>query len=165
MFVAFTFAIAGKMSVATLRPRIVATTRYASTLIPVAHRQTRSYFSRFHPEPEPFPKAQSTILAAALKRVPEYGFTNEALTLGAKDVGYLDVSIQLFPRGAFDLINYHLITQRLALKSNVQFSEDGANLGVSRKIKTLTMARLRANEDVIHRWQDVSCVIPSNDYV
>jgi ubiquinone biosynthesis protein COQ9 len=74
------------------------------------------------------------------------------LTLGAKDAGYLDVSVQLFPRGVFDLVIYHLATQRLALKDNVQFAEDG-RLGVGRKVKTLTMSRLRANKDIIHQWQ------------
>jgi ubiquinone biosynthesis protein COQ9 len=86
--------------------------------------------------------------------VPEYGFSDRSLSLGAKDVGYLDVSVQLFPRGVFDLVNYHLVTNRLALKDTVHFSED-SRLGVGRKIKTLTMARLRANKDVIRHWQEV----------
>ena len=113
---------------------------------------SRPYFSQYHPEPPPFPPSQDTILSASLKRVPEHGFTERALTLGAKDVGYLDVSVQLFPRGVFDLILYHLVTQRLALKDNVQFPED-VKLGVGRKVKTLAMTRLRANKDIIHQWQ------------
>lgn len=113
---------------------------------------SRPYFSQYHPGSPPFPPAQDTILSAALRRVPEHGFTQQALTLGAKDVGYLDVSVQLFPRGVFDLILYHLITQRLALKSNVQFPED-VKLGIGRKVKTLAMTRLRANKDIIHQWQ------------
>ena len=112
----------------------------------------RTYYSEHHPNPPPYPKIQESILSAALKRVPQHGFTDEALTLGGKDVGYLDVSIQLFPRRAFDLINYHLMTQRLALKDNVQFPED-AKLGTGRKIKTLAMTRLRGNRDIIHQWQ------------
>jgi ubiquinone biosynthesis protein COQ9 len=115
-------------------------------------RLNRSYFSKHHPDPHPYPQAQESILSAALKRVPEHGFTEQSLTLGAKDAGYLDVSVQLFPRGVFDLIMYHLATQRLALKNNVQFPEDG-RLGVGRKVKTLAMSRLRANKDIIHQWQ------------
>lgn len=114
----------------------------------------RTYYSHHHPEPAPFPASQETILSAALKRVPEYGFSEKALTLGARDVGYLDVSVQLFPRGVFDLVNYHLVTQRLALKDTVQFGED-SKLGVGRKVKTLTMSRLRANRDIIRNWQEV----------
>jgi ubiquinone biosynthesis protein COQ9 len=112
----------------------------------------RSYFSQFHPDPPPYAATQQSILSAALKQVPEHGFTERALTLGARDAGYLDVSTQLFPRGVFELIIYHLVTQRLALKDNVQFPPDG-KLGVGRKVKTLTMARLRANKDIIHHWQ------------
>jgi len=114
----------------------------------------RTYFSIHHPDPRPFPPAQDRILSAALDRVPQYGFTQEALALGAKDAGYLDVTVQLFPRGVFDLINYHLVTQRLALKDKVQFSS-AANLGLTSKVKSLAMARLRANKEIIHQWQGV----------
>jgi ubiquinone biosynthesis protein COQ9 len=71
----------------------------------------------------------------------------------------LDVSTNLLPRGVFDLINYHLVTQRLALKDAVQFpaqSEQGKPLGVGAKVRTLALARLRANEPLIHRWQEVN---------
>jgi ubiquinone biosynthesis protein COQ9 len=112
----------------------------------------RTYYSEHHPEPPPFPEIQETILSSALKRVPEHGFTPKALTLGAQDAGYLEVSVQLFPRGVYDLINYHLVTQRLALKNNVQF-DPNTKLGLGRKIKILTMERLKANKDIIHCWQ------------
>ncbi|EXJ88903.1 hypothetical protein A1O3_01967 [Capronia epimyces CBS 606.96] len=112
----------------------------------------RSYFSIHHPDPPPYPETHDRILSAAIRRVPEHGFSEEALVLGAKDAGYLDVTVQLFRRGVFDLIKYHLINQRLALKDNVQFPE-GATLGLGAKVKTLAMARLRANADVIHQWQ------------
>lgn len=115
----------------------------------------RTYYSESHPDPSPYPEIQNKILTAAIKRVPQYGFTQEALTLGAKDAGYLEVSVQLFPRGVFDLINYHLVTERLALKDRVQFPDD-VKLGVGRKVQTLAMARLRANKDIIHQWQGVS---------
>lgn len=113
----------------------------------------RTYYSEHHPEPPPFPEIQDTILSSALKHVPEYGFSPKALTLGAQDAGYLEVSVQLFPRGVYDLINYHLVTQRLALKNHVQFDPD-TKLGVGRKVKILTMERLKANKDIIHRWQE-----------
>lgn len=114
----------------------------------------RTYFSVYHPDPRPFPPTQERILSAALDRVPQYGFTEDALTLGAKDAGYLDVTVQLFPRGVFDLISYHLITSRLALKDTVQFP-GAANLGLTSKVRSLAMARLRANKDIIHQWQGV----------
>ena len=124
-----------------------------STKVP-APALARTYFSIHHPESRPFPDTQDRILSAAIDRVPQYGFTEDALLLGAKDAGYLDVTVQLFPRGVFDLINYYLVTQRLALKDNVQFAE-GTKLGLTHKIKALSMGRLRANRDIIHQWQGV----------
>jgi hypothetical protein len=115
----------------------------------------RWYQSEHHPDPPPFPPVQTAILSAALNRVPEYGFSSQALSLGAKDAGYLEVSVQLFPRGVYDLINFHLVTQRLALKNRVQFPAD-AKLGVGKKVRILTLERLKANKDVIHQWQGVS---------
>jgi len=123
----------------------------------------RTYFSIHHPDPAPFSAIEDKILSTAIKRVPRHGFTDEALSLGAKDAGYLDVSVQLFPRGVFDLINYHLVTQRLALKDRVQFPE-GVKLGLGSKVKTLTMARLRANQDIIHQWQGVSLTILAEEW-
>lgn len=108
------------------------------------------------------PPAESAILSASLSHVPEHGFTTAALKLGARDAGYLDVSTNLFPRGVFDLVNYHLVTQRLALKDAVQFpteGESGKKLGVGAKVRTLTLARLRANGSVIQRWQEVSLAV------
>jgi len=70
----------------------------------------------------------------------------------------MDVSTNLFPRGVFDLVNYHLVMQRLALKHSVQFppdNEQGKKTGVGAKVRALVLARLRANEPVIHRWQEV----------
>ncbi len=122
--------------------------------IPHSQRK-RSYFSVHHPDPPPFPEIQARILSAGVGQVPKYGFTSEALVMGAKEAGYLDVSVQLFPRGAFDLIQYYLVTQRLALKDKVQFPE-GAQLGLTKKVRTLALARLRANADIIHHWQGVS---------
>lgn len=136
---------------ATLSSPFCAANRGLSNPLP---RLERSYYSLHHPDPLPFSETQEQILSAAVARVPTHGFTDDALSLGAKDAGYLDVTVQLFPRGAFDLINYHLVKQRLALKNNVQFPE-GAPLGLGAKVRTLAMARLRANADIIHQWQGV----------
>ncbi|MCJ1471595.1 Ubiquinone biosynthesis protein coq9, mitochondrial [Lambiella insularis] len=116
------------------------------------HPDHRPYHSYEHEAPPPFTPAEDSILSAALAHVPQYGFTTLALTHGARDAGYLDVSTNLFPRGPFDLVNYHLVTQRLALKDRVQFPDPG--VGVGAKVRALAMQRLRANQDVIRKWQD-----------
>ena len=116
--------------------------------------QHRPYHSYEHVEPPPFTEAESAILSAALTHVPSHGFTTTALSHGARDAGFLDASINLFPTGVFDLIKYHLVTQRLALKHNVQFPQQ--KLGVGAKVRLLALQRLRANHSIIQRWQEVS---------
>jgi hypothetical protein len=132
----------------------------ASLLLQARKGSCSWYHSEHHPDPPPFPSAQTDILSAALNRVPEYGFSSQALSLGAKDAGYLEVSVQLFPRGVYDLIDFHLVTQRLALKDRVQFPTD-AKLGVGKKVRVLTLERLKANKDVIHQWQGVGRAWPA----
>ncbi|ORX92626.1 ubiquinone biosynthesis protein COQ9, mitochondrial precursor [Clohesyomyces aquaticus] len=110
----------------------------ATSLRPATARQQCCYHSYEYTQPPPFPPAESAILSAAISHVPSYGFTSNALKLGARDAGYLDVSTNLLPRGVFDLINYHLVTQRLALKDSVQFPPQdqpgtGKKLGVGAK--------------------------------
>ncbi|KAF2005895.1 ubiquinone biosynthesis protein COQ9 [Amniculicola lignicola CBS 123094] len=110
----------------------------ASSRCSTAAAQRCLYHSYERPASPPFPPAESAILSSALSHVPSYGFTSDALKLGARDAGYLDASTNLLPRGVFDLVSYHLVTQRLALRDSVQFpshSEQGAGkiLGVGAK--------------------------------
>lgn len=123
-----------------------------STIL-ATQQKVRTYYSIYHPDPSPFPPIQSAILSSSLSHVPRLGFTQDALLAGAKENNYLEVSTQLFPRGAYELIHYHLVTERLALKDRVQFPEN-SKLGLGQKVKTLTWARLQANKDVIQHWQD-----------
>ena len=120
----------------------------------VLRAPNRPYHSYEHQDPPPFTPAEEAMLAAGLSHVPTHGFTSTALTLGARDAGYPDVSTNLFPRGPFDLVRYHLVTQRLALKERIQFPHD--RLGVGAKVRLLALERLRANQSIIHRWQEVS---------
>ncbi|MCJ1282786.1 Ubiquinone biosynthesis protein coq9, mitochondrial [Xylographa opegraphella] len=123
------------------------------------HRYYHSY--EHDPEP-PFTDTEDSILSAALNHVPSQGFTTLALTHGAEDAGYLDVSTNLFPRGPFDLINYHLVTQRLALKDRIQFPDP--SIGVGAKVRALALQRLKANKEIIHRWPEALAImaLPSN---
>lgn len=145
-------------------PPIRIPTALPRTLRAPSHRpciQTSLYHSYDYAQPPPFAPAESKILSSAYEHVPNHGFTIDALKLGARDAGYLDASTNLFPRGVFDLVHYHLVTQRLALKDNVQFldgAEAGKKMGVGAKVRSLTLVRLRANERVVHRWQEVRAV-------
>ena len=146
------------MAPVRLSNSLLGTCRTASCRPAAAWTRRSLYHSYDYAQPPPFPPAEAAILSSAYAHVPNHGFTIDALKLGARDCGYLDVSTNLLPRGVFDLVNYHLVTQRLALKDNVQFpkqSESGKKMGVGSKVRSLTLARLRANEPVIHRWQEV----------
>ncbi|MCJ1404720.1 Ubiquinone biosynthesis protein coq9, mitochondrial [Xylographa trunciseda] len=123
----------------------------------------RHHYHSYEHDPEPpFSAAEDSILSAALNHVPSQGFTTLALSHGAQDAGYLDVSTNLFPHGPFDLINYHLVTQRLALKDRVLFPDP--SIGVGAKVRALALQRLEANKNIIHRWQEALAImaLPSN---
>ena len=111
-----------------------------------------------NPPPPPFPPAETAILSAALTHVPTHGFTTAALSHGARDAGYLDVSVNLFPAGAVALVNYHLVTQRLALAQHHRCGRGEAELSrsmMNAEVRRLAWTRLQANTPIIHRWQEV----------
>ncbi|KAB8224723.1 COQ9-domain-containing protein [Aspergillus novoparasiticus] len=134
------------------------------TSSPVSQPTRRSYHSEHHPDPPPheYTNSQTTILSAALRHVPTHGFTRDALTLGARDSGFLDVSVQLLPRGEFDLVLFWLASRRGLLRASVDnglFEKDervkaGLKLTVEEKTKLLIMERLRMNIEIRHQWQD-----------
>lgn len=133
----------------SLRPALRALTRR----IP-----RRPFHSYDHPAPStPFTTAEETILSSAYKHVPEHGFSQRALGLGVKDAGYLDISASVLPDGAFSLIRYHLVKQRLGLAARNRdlFKNQTPAPGVGTRVAALTWERLLANKDVIHQWQEV----------
>lgn len=107
--------------------------------------------------PPPFSAEETTILSAALAHVPTHGFTTTALCHGARDANYRDVSINMFPAGAFALVNYHLVTQRLALAKG-RPPDQPSSIGT--EIRRLVWKRLYANVPIMHRWQEVSYFSP-----
>lgn len=118
--------------------------------------QARAYHSYEHDRTPPYTDAENAILAAAITHVPTQGFTTTALVNGARDAGYLDVSANLLPAGGFSLIKYHLVTQRLALGKDDPPHSAEEPKNVLRNVRALSLKRLRANEPIIHRWQEVS---------
>lgn len=126
-----------------------------STLYPQC---SRSYHSYEHNQPPPFTPVEDSILSAALSHVPTHGFTTTALIQGARDAGYLDVSTNLFPAGAFSIVNYHLVTQRLALAKHAPSSPQPSS-EISANIRDLALRRLRANKPIVHRWQEALALL------
>lgn len=137
--------------------------------VPFAH--LRPYHSHEHPDsPSPFSPPAEAILRASLAHVHTHGFTPKALTLGAADCGYPPVSTNLFPRGPFELVNYHLVSARLALNDRLrrrfpsassgawgEESSEWRNLDIGQRVKTLVLERLGINREreLVGRWQEV----------
>ncbi|OBT64139.1 hypothetical protein VE03_06216 [Pseudogymnoascus sp. 23342-1-I1] len=134
-----------------LRPR----TTPSLTSLPTT-TTNHTYHSHNHPPPPgPFNAIETSILSSSLPHIPTHGFTPTSLHLGAKDAGYLDASTNLFPSGAFSLVQYHLYTQRQALAARTDITNPivDPNVktrppGVGAKVKALTWARLQANAGV-----------------
>lgn len=113
----------------------------------------RSYHSPNHPPSPTYTPQQHKILTTAISLVSTHGFTSETLREGAKEAGYLEITHNLFPRGPWSLVEYHLVTQREAL-SSIPLNEGG----IGKTIRKLCVERLKGNKDVIARWQEVlSC--------
>ena len=114
----------------------------------------RSYHSPNHPHSPSYSPLQHKILSTSLSLVPSTGFTTQTLTQAAKQAGYLEITHNLFPRGPYSLIEYHLVRQRESL-SSIPLPE-GA--GVGKTIRTLCVERLKGNSEIIGRWQEVGVV-------
>ncbi|KAI9830239.1 MAG: hypothetical protein M1819_005766 [Sarea resinae] len=143
-------------------------TTTATTTITPSPQSTRAYHSHTRPNPPPpFTPTAQTILSSSLPHVPTHGFTPTSLLHGARDAGYLDATLNLFPRGAFDLVYFYLVTQRLGLRDRVigaleKEELDGAweRLEKRERVRRLIFGRLMGNwEDLGEgagvRWQEL----------
>ena len=126
---------------------------------PLARTIARPYHSTTHPPPPgPFTPAESALLSAAYHHVPTHGFTSTALALGARDAGLLDISPAILPDGGvFRLIRWHLYIQRTGLAAKVGELDREGGLGreVGERVERIAWERLRGNEEVVGRWQEV----------
>lgn len=142
---------------------------YSALKLPITLRSilylpcSRSYHSYEHQLPPPYSAAEDSILSAALSHVPTHGFTTTALSRGAHDAGYLDISTNLFPFGPFSIVKYHLVTKRLALAEHAPMPPQSPGSispkDISTNIRTLALRRLHANKPIIHRWQEALALL------
>ncbi|CCX15588.1 ubiquinone biosynthesis protein COQ9, mitochondrial precursor [Pyronema domesticum] len=146
---------------AALLPRLVRQSTRQCARLPIL-TQTRTFTSTERAAPSVYTPLESALLSSALSHVPEHGFTSHSLALGARENGYLDISINLFPKGTFDLVRYHLVQERMALKDKVDLSaaeQAGRKLGMTEKIRSLVKERLRGNEKLGGRWQEALAIM------
>jgi len=123
------------------------------------HAYARLYHSSDHPDPQrqSFNAAEQDILSAAYRYIPTHGFAESTLAVGAREAGYLDTSSIILSNGVFDLIRWHLVTQRqrLAEKKEEILGPQSASLNMTEKLERLVWARLMGNAEIIRRWQEV----------
>ncbi|KAK9463002.1 ubiquinone biosynthesis protein COQ9 [Lipomyces oligophaga] len=123
----------------------------------------RSYFSYDHPTESPYSTSQSLILSSALKHVPTVGFTKDALVFGSRDQGMLDSTHAVFQNGVFDLIIYHLYTERTKLAA-LKEAVDSEEKTVEAKVRRYCIERLKGNISLNDHWTEALAVmaVPTN---
>ncbi|KAJ5169660.1 uncharacterized protein N7500_002443 [Penicillium coprophilum] len=105
---------------------------------PLPHRTYHSALHARLPD-HSYTNSQTAILTSALAHVPAHGFSATALTLGARDAGFLDVSVE--EGGLF---------RRIAAEKG----KDVHELSVEERVRGLLLERLRMNAEVKDVWQD-----------
>ncbi|KAJ5990097.1 hypothetical protein N7522_010304 [Penicillium canescens] len=109
--------------------------------------QLRTYHSTLHPRlpDHEYTNSQTAILTAALDHVPAHGFTSTALTLGARDAGFLDPTRIVARKGRGGGLFRRIAAEK---------GKDVYELGVEERVRGLLLERLRMNDEIRHVWQD-----------
>lgn len=130
----------------------------------------RYYHSPDSPLPQAFPPPQTAILEASLPWIRLYGFSAQTLAQGCAVVGYPPAAATaFFPRGAFELVDFHLTRRRAELQSRWLGGErhlrktrsdqggENENDDAESRLRDLILLRLRANLEhgVAGRWNEV----------
>lgn len=138
--------------------------------IPKSLPRSRPYHSTTHPPP-PSPRTplERAILSAAYKHVPSTGFTAQTLAKGAEEVGAVPASGNLFVRGEWELVGWHLEVRRRSLENCVaelrgemegrggNGKGEGRRIGTGELVRELCWRRLLGNAEVgvVGRLQEV----------
>ncbi|EPY51460.1 ubiquinone biosynthesis protein Coq9 [Schizosaccharomyces cryophilus OY26] len=122
----------------------------------------RSYQSATFETRPPISGKKAQILKHALEHVPQLGFSEKAITIGGRSLGYSNLPKALFPSGPMDLISYFLLQQRYALRE--QKSHLTILPSTTEKVTHLIWSRLQANRDILEHLPHMiaTCVTPSN---
>ncbi|KAK9467306.1 COQ9-domain-containing protein [Lipomyces arxii] len=128
------------------------------------YNSIKAYHSYDHLSSSPYSSAQAQVLSAALKHVPEYGFSKESLVNGCRDQGYTDSTHAGFRNGAFEQVKYHLYIERTklaGLKAKID-EEEGSSM--ERKLRRYCVERLNGNIGVLERWPEAIALMVMPDY-
>ncbi|EPX73810.1 ubiquinone biosynthesis protein Coq9 [Schizosaccharomyces octosporus yFS286] len=122
----------------------------------------RNYQSATLETRPPISGKKAQILKHALEHVPQLGFSEEAIKMGGRSLGYSNLPTALFPSGSMNLISYFLLQQRYALREQKNHLTLMQN--TTEKVTHLIWSRLQANRDVMEHLPQMiaTCVAPSN---
>ncbi|CAB4490272.1 ubiquinone biosynthesis protein COQ9 [Rhizophagus irregularis] len=109
--------------------------------------------------PNPIP---AEILKASLPFVNQYGWSIDALSQGAKTLGYPNISHGLFPKGGAELIDYFLEDCRRKMSHEIFDKMNG--LKVHQKIRFACVTRLNLTKPYIRKWPEALAIMaqPNN---
>jgi ubiquinone biosynthesis protein COQ9 len=108
---------------------------------------------------------QFNILDKAIKEfVPIHGFQHKAILESARTFGYADTIQSLFTNGTFDLIKFHLATQRSKLHELAQGEEFQQLTSENDKLKYLLKKRLSGNIPIAQHLSQLQgyLILPPN---
>lgn len=106
---------------------------------------------------------ETRILRNALKYVPQYGFSNEALAQGSVDSGYSNATISIFKNGPFDLINFFYKDSNRQLEHYLEeLKKDGIKYKTTELIKMAVIYRLKLTQPYIKHWPQAMAIMTFN---
>jgi ubiquinone biosynthesis protein COQ9 len=113
-----------------------------------------------HNQDEPF---ETRILRNALRHVPQYGFTNEALSQGSLDSGYSDATVSIFKNGPFDLIDFFYKDSNKKLENYLEeLKKDDKKYKTTELIKMAVIYRLKLTQPYIRHWPQAMAIMTFN---
>ena len=111
---------------------------------------------------------EDVILKNALKFVPQYGFTTEAISRGATEVGLSAASKGIFSNGAFDTIDYFYKQSNKNLEEYLDnLVKEGKVKKKNELIRSAIVYRLGLIQPYIRHWPQAMAIQsfnPSNVY-
>ncbi|CAG9816135.1 unnamed protein product [Phaedon cochleariae] len=105
---------------------------------------------------------KNKILAASLKFVPEVGWSKEALSKGAEDLGYPGISHGMFSRGGADLVHYFQTSSNLQLVQILKkYQEESKEnpLPPGDFAEKAIQARLQMTVPYINKWPQAIAIM------
>jgi ubiquinone biosynthesis protein COQ9 len=103
-----------------------------------------------------------------MERVPQVGFTTQAIQRSCLSLDYPDTPEQFEDNGGFELIKHYMVSRRLKTIENVkqaikESESEGKKLNKDELLKLCFKKRIELSEPVIGKWSEV--IITHYNYI